>query len=290
MASPVITRPIGGHVSCAGGPLKALERAEALGFNTLQIHPSAPQSWAKPSVTDEVAAEYKEKTVKSGLHSSFFHNIYLTNFASENPAIWHGCIESSKSYMSLAAKMGVQGVVTHLGSHKGAGMEEVMPRLVEGLKRLLDGCSTESTFLIENTAGAGGTIGRSLIEIEMILEQVLPHHKNVGICIDTCHAFASGINIHTAEGVEAFLNEFKTRFGLEKLACIHLNDSKNAFGTNKDRHENIGQGHIGDSGFLSILNHPDLATVPLIMEVPGYEEKGPDKLNLEHVRSLLNPA
>lgn len=286
--APIMNLTVGGHVSSAGGPLKALVRAQELGFNTMQIHPTAPQSWAKPTVTPEDAALFAKNYPEIGIRSVFFHNIYLTNFASENPATRHGAVDISKSYLTLGAQMKAVGTVTHLGSHKGAGMESVLETVVGGIRKVLDNSPSESAFIVENTAGAGGTIGRSLEEIEMILETFLPNYSNVGICIDTCHAFCSGIPIHTAEGLEDFIQEFKKRFGLALLKSIHLNDSKCEFASNKDRHENIGDGFIGSEAFGRILHHPDLQNIPFIMEVPGIENKGPDKENLTRVLALAS--
>ncbi|MBU6389146.1 deoxyribonuclease IV [Patescibacteria group bacterium] len=281
---------LGGHVSAAGGALKAIDRAVELGFATLQIHPTSPQAWAKPAIPDDTAAAFTAGLQKNRLNSAFFHNIYLTNFASENQAGWHGSIEISKSYLQLSARMGVSGVITHLGSHKGAGLDAVLDRVVDGIKRMLAEAPADAYFLIENTAGAGGTIGRTLAEIERITERIWPEYQNVGICIDSCHAFASGIPIHTAEGLESFLQEFQTRFGLAALRCLHLNDSKGDFASNKDRHENIGDGSLGLEAFRHIVNHPKLQTVPMVMEVPGIENKGPDRENLQRLQALVTVA
>lgn len=277
---------IGGHVSAAGGVNKAIKRAQDLRFKAIQIHPTGPQSWAKPITTDEEATIFAATYPSSDISSVFFHNIYLNNFASPSEAIWHGSIEITKSYMLLASKMKVQGVVTHLGSHKGAGLEATLKRLTKGLRKMLEASPPEATFVIENTAGGGGSIGRSLEEIEMILNTIWPIHKNVKICLDTCHSFSAGIPIHTEEGLNQFIADFKARFGLQSLACLHLNDSKTEFGGFKDRHENIGDGFIGNEAFRRILHHPDLQSVPFIMEVPGLERKGPDAANRERVEKL----
>lgn len=280
-------RPVGGHVSAAGGVAHAITRAEALGFSALQIHPSAPQTWASPKVTPEEAASFKQNLVPHGITAAFFHNIYLCNFASENPAGWHGSIGVTTKYLELACSMGVIGAVTHVGSHKGAGMDAVLDRVVEGLTRVLDNAPAEADFLIENTAGGGGTIGRTLEEIQLMTDRLWPKFKNVRICIDTCHAFAAGIPIHTPEGADAFITEFERRFGLNALACIHLNDSKAPFGSNRDRHENLGDGEIGTQGLAAFITHPKIAHVPLIMEVPGLENAGPDAANLARVEAIL---
>ena len=278
---------VGGHVSSAGGPLKALERGQALGFTGIQMHPTAPQSWAKPTVSDETAAEFKARMNEYGICSAFFHNIYLNNFATPLESGWHASIAISTAYLTLASKMGVSGTVTHLGSHKGAGMEIALPRITEGLKRVLAETPDDSIFTIENTAGAGGTIGRSLEEIQMIIDSLGDAKHRVSVCIDTCHAYASGIPIHTLEGFNIFMAEFEQRLGLQKLACMHMNDSKGEFGSNKDRHENIGDGQIGYDGFRHIVNDPRVASIPLLMEVPGLEEKGPDVANRERIEALI---
>jgi deoxyribonuclease-4 len=260
------------------------------GFTAVQIHPTAPQSWGAPQVTPETAASFKEGLAANKITAAFFHNIYLCNFATETPGGWHGSISITQKYLTLSAQMGVQGVVAHVGSHKGAGMDAVIDRVVEGLCKALEEAPPESTFLIENTAGGGGTIGRTLEEIQMITDRVWPRFPNVGICIDTCHAFAAGIPIHEQSGLDAFVNDFESRFGLDALRCIHLNDSKMPFGSFKDRHENIGDGELGNAGLTPILTHPKLAKVPLIMEVPGIEKTGPDRANLERVQSLIKSA
>ena len=279
---------VGGHVSSAGGPLKALERGQALGFRAIQMHPTAPQSWAKPTVSDETAAQFKATMPDFGIQAAFFHNIYLNNFATPLESGWHASIAISNAYLTLSSKMGVLGTVTHLGSHKNAGMEAALPRISEGLKRVLAETPKNSVFTIENTAGAGGTIGRSLEEIEMIIDSLGEAGARVTVCIDTCHAYASGIPIHTLEGFNIFMQEFEERLGLEKLACLHVNDSKGDFGSNKDRHENIGDGMIGYEGFRHIVNDPRIQRIPLLMEVPGVDEKGPDIANRERIEGLLS--
>ena len=278
---------IGGHVSSAGGILNALTRGQAQGFQTIQIHPTGPQSWAGPTVTDETATQFQASMAEYSIKSAFFHNIYLANFASPEERVWQGAIRISTQYLELAVKMGVSGVVTHVGSHKGSGFEAVLPDLAERLKRML-GEAPEGRFLIENTAGAGGSIGRTLVEIEQIIEAVGAPSDRLGVCIDTCHAFAAGIPLQTPEGWQAFMHEFQERLGMERLACMHLNDSKGAFDSNKDRHENIGDGMIGLEGFKHIVSDPRLKILPGIMEVPGLEGKGPDIANrerLEHLQS-----
>jgi deoxyribonuclease-4 len=280
---------LGGHVSAAGGALKAIQRAQELQFAALQIHPTAPQRWSKPTTDAATAAEFAALLKPAGIQAAFFHNIYLINLASELPSLWHGSQEITKHYLVLAAQMGVRGVITHLGSHRGAGWEAVRDRVVTGLRSILDAVPPTASFIIENTAGAGGTLGRSLEEIEQVLEGILPHHDNVAVCIDTCHAFSAGIPIHTREGLDAFLAEFNRRISLSRLACIHLNDSKFPFASNRDRHENIGDGYFSTEGFRHLFHHPLVQELPFVLEVPGLEKKGPDAANRDRVLALAAP-
>lgn len=279
---------IGAHVSAAGGMIKALERGDKMGFTVIQLHPSPPQSWSKPKITDEDIVLFNDTLSKSIIKKVFFHNIYLANFASTDQNIWNNGIATTQSYLELGNKIHNQGTVTHLGSHKGLGLNAVLPQLVNGLKIALSKMSPESPFIIENTAGGGGTIGRTLEEINLITDQISSDYPEVKICIDTCHAFAAGIPIHTEEGLNQFVEEFKRRFGLDRLACIHLNDSKNPFNSNKDRHENIGDGFIGNEAFARIFHHPDLQEVPFILEVPGIDGNGPDQINRIRVEKLAS--
>jgi deoxyribonuclease-4 len=279
---------IGGHVSAAGGLVKAIERGSNLGFSVIQIHPSPPQSWSKPKASAEDIVLFNDTLAKSTVKKVFFHNIYLTNFASTDQLIWDNCITATRSYLELGNKIHNQGTITHLGSHKGLGLAAVLPQLISGLRLALAEMSPESPFIIENTAGGGGTIGRTLEEINLITDQISNDYPEVKICIDTCHAFAAGIPIHTETGLNQFIEEFKRRFGLDRLACIHLNDSKHPFNSNKDRHENIGDGFIGNEAFARIFHHPDLQKVPFILEVPGIEGTGPDLINRMRVEKLAS--
>lgn len=275
---------IGGHVSAAGGVSKALERAHEIGFQSVQIHPGSPQTWKGLSIPDEEITQFKKLRSEYQISPVFFHNIYLINFASDEPRIWQGGISSTKKYLEYASKMDVQGVITHLGSGKGKPLEEVFPQLIEALKEVLKECPNNTKFIIENTAGAGSTIGRTIEEIGEIIKAVpQEYHNRLGVCIDTCHAFASGISYQTKEEADNLVAKIESNFGLQMLSCIHLNDSKYDFNTNKDRHENIGEGFISREAFSNLFHHPKLQNIPFILEVPGIEGTGPDKINLQRV-------
>lgn len=276
---------LGGHVSASQSILKALERAALLEFQCLQFHPSSPQTWARPKISEEDIALFPVQAKEKGLEHIYFHSIYLVNLASPLDSIWHGSIEITKNYLHLADRLNVRGVITHLGSHKGSGLESSLPRMEAALKQISND-TPGNRFIIENTAGSGGTIGSTLEELEIVFNRLKPVYSNLGVCIDTCHAFAAGIPIHTKEGLDGFLDEFDRRIGLDNLQCFHLNDSRFPFASNKDRHENLGDGYLGYTGLGGILRHPLLQNLPYIMEVPGLEGNGPDQINLHRAKDL----
>lgn len=278
---------IGGHVSASGGVSKALERAREIGFQSIQIHPGSPQTWKLLTISEEEIEEFKKLQTKYQISPIFFHNIYLINFASDDLRIWQSGINSTKKYLEYASKMNVQGVITHLGSGKGKPLNEVFPLIINALIEVLKECPLNTKFIIENTAGAGSTIGRTIEEIGEIIKAVPEeYHNRLGVCLDTCHAFASGISYQTIKETDDLINKIEANFGLQMLSCIHLNDSKYDFNTNKDRHENIGEGFISRQAFSNLFHHPKLQNIPFILEVPGIEGTGPDKINLERVQVL----
>lgn len=285
---------LGSHISTKDGLLNVLKRAESLGVKAIQIHPSQPQQWAKPKITDEQAAKFSQEMKQRKLGPLFFHSIYLINFASNNPAIWHGSINSTVNYLKLAPKMKAAGVITHLGSTKGADWTTAKKRVIDGLNRVFDDLHlgtasyppTTPKFIIETAAGAGNIIGDDLDEIAEIFQAIKDKYP-CGICIDTAHMFASGAPIHTKEGLEKIIQDIDRSVGLNNLIAVHLNDSQAAFGSKQDRHANIGYGQIGDEALARIINHPKLRQLPFILEVPGFHSAGPDQDNVQKVLSLL---
>lgn len=294
---------IGAHISTKGGIVEAnshsplLDRAIDLGVQAIQIHPSQPQQWAKPKITDEQASDFAQEMKKRRLGPLFFHNIYLINFASQDNRIWHGSITSTVNYLQLANRMTAVGVITHLGSTKGANWKTAKKRVIDGLHRVFDDLDRTAErpfapasdhlpkFIIETAAGAGNVIGDDLDEVAQIFKSIKDNYP-CGICIDTAHLFASGRPIHTKDGFDDLLDEINQKIGLQNLVAVHLNDSMSEFNSKHDRHENIGQGKIGDEALARIINHPKLKNIPFILEVPGFEKTGPDKQNVDHVRDL----
>lgn len=293
---------LGAHISTKGGLKNVLDRAQGLDVQAIQIHPSLPQQWAKPKITDEEALDFAQKIKKKKLGPLFFHAIYLINFASENPAIWHGSITSMINYLTLAALMNAEGVITHLGSTKGADWSDAKKRVIESLSRVFENRHSNERkddpawssrrrhfpkFIIETAAGAGNVIGDDLDEVAEIFQAIRDDYP-CGICIDTAHLFESGVQINTEDGLNELIKTIDQKIGLENLNAIHLNDSMTNFNSKRDRHENIGQGKIGDKALARIINQPRFKNIPFILEVPGFEGHGPDKQNIQHVKSLAN--
>ena len=281
---------VGGHVSSSGGIYKALERGKEIQAEAIQIFCSAPQMWRATKHTDEAVEQFVTDFAASSIKSVWIHNIYLANLATDKPEMLEKSIASVVNALSIASKISATGVVLHTGSHKGLGIDAVSDQVIQALIKILDETPTNTKLALENMAGQGGVIGATFEELGMLLDGV--DSDRLGVCFDTCHAFAAGYDISNSEGVDSTMNEFDAAIGFEKLLVVHANDSLMELGGNRDRHENIGQGFIGDDGFKAILGHSAFAEVPFLLEVPGYptedSEKGngPDLQNVNHLKKL----
>jgi deoxyribonuclease-4 len=275
--------PIGAH--CSGGIKAALSRAQAIGAECLQIFASAPQTWRAPSHADADVAAFDAARRAAGIAPLFFHSIYLLNLASPVALNVERSVQSIRDHLGWADRLGADGLVVHVGS---AGKEEyglAEDRVVAALGGLLEGLPDgPSKLLLETCAGQGATIGRSFRELGEIIRR-LDAHPRLGVCLDTCHVFAAGYPIHQDDGAERMLDELDREIGLDHLCCVHANDSKGAFGSNVDRHANIGHGQLGEATFARLLARPELRNVPFILEVPGAGD-GPDLENLDRLKRL----
>lgn len=275
---------IGAHVSASGGISKAIGRGAEIGCETIQIFGSSPQSWAfKPIPGAEIEA-FRLKASDSGLGPVFLHAIYLINMGTADPAILTKGIESLTNYMTLAANIGAGGVIFHPGSHKGAGYDAIFEQVVESIKRVLDHSPEGPYLCLENMAGMGQHIGAKFEELGEIIKAV--DNPRLRICLDTQHSFAAGYNLTAKEGVSDMMTEFAEAIGLDKLAAVHANDSKQPCGSGVDRHDNIGEGLIGEAGFEAIIGHPAFRDVPFFLEVPGFDGKGPDQRNINILKDI----
>ena len=278
---------LGAHVSTSGGLEKAIDRGAEIGCETIQIFGSSPQSWAYKPLPEEQTRLFREKAKRSGIDPVFFHAVYLINLGTPVPANLEKGIQSLVNYIGLAAEVDARGVIVHPGSHKGAGYEGILEQIVSGIERVLSSSPQGPWLTLENTAGMGQHIGASFEELGRIIAGVDASQRDrVKVCLDTQHSLAAGYDVATKEGLEAMLAEFDRHIGLDNLAAVHANDSKYPLGGGVDRHENIGQGYIGLEGFENIIANPAFRDVPFLLEVPGLDNKGPDRANLDILKEM----
>jgi deoxyribonuclease-4 len=282
--APDPPRPkIGAHVRSGGGVDKAIDRAVEMGAETIQIFSGAPYAWKRKNYSQTEVDAFKEKTQETGVAPAFIHGLYLVNLASSDAALLARSYDALVAEMKAAALINAAGVIFHIGSHMGAGYEARLNQVVENVGRIIE--NTEEAWLIlENAAGMGGAIGSKFSELGTIIREA--SSDRVKVCLDTQHSFAAGHDVKTRPGLDKMLKEFDREVGLDRLVAIHANDSKCPLGGGIDRHENIGDGHIGREGFENLLSHPALTEVPFLLEVPGIEDHGPDKENVEVLKSL----
>ena len=279
---------IGAHVSSSGGLWKAVERAVAIEAEAIQIFPSAPQSWRPTNHTPEAYQRFREAHAAASLGEVWAHCIYLVNLATESEEQLDKSIAAVVNALTVAERAGARGVVLHTGSHKGAGLDSALAQIAGAVERIFEGAPGETVLALENAAGHGGTIGRDFLELGTVLRAV--SNPRLQVCVDTCHAFAGGYNLADKGGVQAMLEEFETEVGLHNLAVWHLNDSKMGLGDQRDRHENIGEGHIGTEGFRvwldAIRRVPEIPANAMLLEVPGFDKDGPDLENVRRMQAI----
>jgi len=276
--------PLGAHVSTAGGLSTCVARAQALGAECMQIFLSAPQRWQQPRHTDEQVDEFCRLVSEAGIGPNFAHATYLTNLAATDPGIRQRTVENLRAYTAWADRLGLAGIVVHVGSGRGQPIPEAEVQVAEALAEVLEGGST-SALLLENSAGSGDLLGSRFEQIGALFER-LGHDARLGLCVDTAHTFASGYDLRGDDGIARAVDEISAHIGIDRLRLIHANDSKVGLGSAVDRHENIGQGRLGEDAFTRMLAHPALGSVPWVLEVPGYDDKGPDLPNMEALKRL----
>lgn len=275
----------GAHIAGGGSLVGTIEKAKRVGVDCLQMFASPPSNWNKSRYNDEQMAEFKTLLKQNKIGPNFFHAIYLLNLGSDNPELLTKTIESLVHYLTIAPKMGVMGAIFHTGSHKGSGFEAVVNRVQDTMNEILANTPKASRLIIENNAGQGNLIGRNAEEIAQIIEGIKEQDR-VAVCLDTCHAFANGTDWRIEEEVDRFVKEYDRLVSWERVIAIHANDSKFEVGNNKDRHQNIGEGFIGEQGFRNILAHPKFQNLPFFIETPGFDNDGPDKKNLDRLRQF----
>jgi deoxyribonuclease IV len=276
----------GAHVSASGGIHKTLDRAQAMRADAVQLFTQSPRMW-RPTNHDPANLEaFKERRAELGIARGgvLAHALYLVNLAAPDDEIYEKSRAALRNTMEVARAIEADGVVFHVGSHLGAGMEVGLARCVPALKEVLELCTDTTWLLLEDSAGAGGTIGRSIEELAAIFD-ACGRHERLGICLDTCHLYVSGIDVTDRRVLDDLLLDVGARIGLDRLRALHINDAVDPLGSNRDRHANIGKGELGDK--LGVfLSHPKLQGLPAFLEVPGADKHGPDAKELRKVRKL----
>ncbi len=273
---------LGAHQSISGGYSEALKRIKNIGGNCLQIFSSSPRGWQTIKIDDQKINQFLKLKSELKIDPVYFHASYLINLADEGKIGYLSKI-SLINEMNLATKLNIKGSIIHLGSYKNKGLSSKYKVLIKNIKEILDKTPKDSLFIIENA----GTrkIGQTLEEISQIIKDI--DNPRIRLCLDTCHLFSNGYKFENNKELDNFLNGLKKLFLLERLEVWHLNDSRDPFNSGKDRHENIGQGKININEFKTLLNHSKTKNYPFIIETPGFDNQGPDKKNLDILKSFL---
>jgi apurinic endonuclease (APN1) len=279
---------IGAHVSSSGGIHTAIDRAEAIGAESVQVFTQSPRTWRQTNHDPATFERFRERREEAAIAGVLCHALYLCNFAAPDDAIYEKSIAALRSTMEIACAIGADGVVLHVGSHLGAGLDKGLERVVPALEQVLELSNDTTWLLLENSAGAGGTIGRSIDELATIFER-LDGHPRLGVCLDSCHLYVSGVDVTDPAVLDALLDEVDATIGLDRLRALHVNDSAAPLGSNRDRHENIGEGLLGEQ--LGVfLGHPKLQGLPAVLETAGPEKRGPDANEVRKAKELRERA
>ena len=275
---------IGAHVSPAGGLPKAIERGVQRGCEAIQIFNQSPRMWRPTAYTEEDFAAFRQARDDSPIGAVLIHAVYLLNCASEDPDIRAKSLTSLTHSLRVGQAIGSSGVVLHPGSAKTGHVGEAIARAGETIAQALadsEGCELH----LENTAGAGGTLGRSFEELAQLLEAA-GGDERLGVCLDSCHLLASGYDIRTAAGMSSVQRECTRALGRGRVRSLHLNDSQTPLGSNRDRHANVGAGELGEEGCMAFLSAPGLQELPCVLETPGENREGPSHEEIALVMKL----
>ena len=271
---------VGAHESIAGGVYNAVDDVVHDGGNCGQIFTHSPQVWRDPSIDGADAERFKNASAEHGVEPWVIHSSYLVNLCTPKDDLREKSIASMQAEVDAAARLDVPYVNVHLGAHTGAGVEAGLDNAASALDELdvPDGV----TVLVESDAGSGTKLGGEFEHLAAVLDRC---GQDLDVCLDTAHAFAAGYDISTAEGVRETVAELDDVVGLEHLQCVHLNDSKHACGTNRDEHAHVGEGHIGEEGMRTLVNHEGVRDVPFVLETPTEDGKS-FAWNIERVKGF----
>jgi deoxyribonuclease-4 len=267
--------------------VKALDRAQTLGCEAIQLFSGNPNAWARSPLDPASAALFSARAAELDIHPIVLHTPYLVNLASPDEDIWGKSAVVLADAVKRAPSLSANYIVTHIGSHKGEGYDEGIHRIARAVRFALD-AAEGPVIALEMGSGSGNSIGSRFEQMEDILAHLTDVAERVGICIDTAHLWGAGYDISTAEGVNSLFDLLKRHVGLDRLKVVHLNDTQMALDSRRDRHYHIGKGNIGIEGFRTILNYPGTEHLPGIIETPAEDDLAPDIENLGTLRSLRN--
>jgi deoxyribonuclease IV len=275
---------IGAHVSTAGGLAKAIERGVERSCRAIQIFNQSPRMWRPTAYSDADVAAFRAAMAASPIDGLVIHTVYLLNCASEEREMRAKSLASLTHSLRVGARLGADGVVLHPGSAKGGDVAKAIRRAGQTIKRALED-SEDCPLHLENTAGAGGTLGRSLAELAALLDAAGASER-LGVCLDSCHLLASGYDVRTPADMDALIEQLDASVGVARVGSLHLNDSQMPLGSNRDRHANIGRGELGERGCAAFLGTPALQGLPCVLETPGEKHAGPKREEVQLAMKL----
>jgi len=279
-------------MSIAGGLDRAPLRGRQVGCDTIQVFTKSNRQWRAKRLSDREVQAFRANLKATGIGPVVAHDCYLVNLAAARPSLWKKSVAAFREEMDRAGRLGIPYLVTHPGSHAGAGEAEGIRRVGEALNVLHAALPRHGgvQILLETTAGQGSSLGYRFEQLAAILDRVVRADR-VGICLDTCHVFAAGYDIRTTDGYRKTMRELDACLGLPRLKAIHLNDSLQGLGSRVDRHAHIGDGRMGLEPFRCLVNDPALRGIPMILETPKDDDfVKADRRNLARLRRLLNSA
>lgn len=276
---------LGGYVSANGGLHKAIEKADRFGFEVAMFFIGSPHTWWLPQLTEEEVSRYTQTLTDSSVQKTYAHGLYLANLASPDPKIYKNSIRSLTITMQNGEKVGIEGVIFHLGSHRGTSVQAGLERVIDGMQEILDKSPGKTKLIMENSVQQKDKVGTNLAELGHVLNQL--NSPRVSVCYDTCHGFAMNYNYADPTSFETLLSDINLHIGLDRLDCMHINDSQTELGSHIDRHANLGKGYIGLKGFEQIVNEPSFQDLDFILEVPGQDNHGPTQSDLQLFKSLI---
>jgi len=279
---------LGVHVSISGSLDRSIERALELGCDTFQIFTRNPRQWAPRNLTHIEVEKFTSKLAQSEIAPVVAHMPYLPNIASPRKDVYKKSVNVLKTEMQRCGVLNIPYLVTHLGSHLGSGRRNGCKRVIDACNHCLSKADNDVVLLLENSAGTRNSIGRTFEDIQLIIEGI-KHKDRVGVCFDTCHAFAAGYELREKTTLKNTLKKIDDVIGLERVKIVHLNDSKGGLGSKIDRHEHIGLGFIGERGFQTILKNRAITRLPLILETP-IDARRDDYENLAKVKELAKKS